>query len=164
MTGSVVCGKRGPNAAEAAAPAGAEVAAGALPGCGGGEAIIAMMATTSAALSSSLLRGGPARQLPTRSGYISASSGKREQHAGERLVPGAGKAAAARLAAAVALLAALAAASPAAAGDAAAGLELAGEDAALASAALWLAAARLAAWRSFLAMRLRSAESTLVEL
>ena len=69
------------------------------------------------------------------------SSGKREQHAGERRVPGAGKAAAARLAVAVALLAALAAASPAAAGDAAAGLELAGEDvlaaAAAAAAAFW---------------------------
>ena len=54
------------------------------------------MATASAALSSGLLRGGPARQLPTRSGYISVSSGKREQHAGERRVPGAGKAASAR--------------------------------------------------------------------
>jgi len=65
------------------------------------------------------------------------SSGKREQHAGERRVPGAGKTAAARLAA----FASRAAASPAAAGDAAAGLELAGEDAlaaaAAAAAAFW---------------------------
>ena len=64
------------------------------------------------------------------------SSRKREQHAGERRVPGAGKAAAARLAA----FASRAAASPAAAGDAAAGLELAGEDAlaaAAAAAAFW---------------------------
>ena len=62
------------------------------------------------------------------------SSGKREQHAGERRVPGAGKAAAARLAA----FASRAAASPAAAGDAAAGLEFAGENAlAAAAAAFW---------------------------
>ena len=138
------------------------------------------------------------------------SSGKREQHAGERRVPGAGKAASARLAAfasraaaALAIDAAWAAAAlaidaalisarlffpcvsrtlrrlpssslkdpmstpapgDAAARDAAAGLELAGDDAALASVALWLAAARLAAWRSFLAMRLRSADLLLMEV
>ena len=76
------------------------------------------------------------------------SSGKREQHAGERRVPGAGKAAAARLAAAFALDASEAAAALAI--DAAlisARLELAGEDA-LASSAFCLAAARLAALRS----------------
>ena len=71
------------------------------------------------------------------------SSGKREQHAGERRVPGAGKTAAARLAA----FASRAAASPAAAGDAAAGLELAGEDALAAAAA---AAAAFWARHSFL--------------
>ena len=38
-----------------------------------------------------------------RSAYISVHSGMREQHAGERRVPGAGKAAASRLAAAFAL-------------------------------------------------------------
>ena len=70
------------------------------------------------------------------------SSGKREQHAGERRVPGAGKAAAARLAAALALDASEAAAALAI--DAAlisARLELAGEDAlaaaAAAAAAFW---------------------------
>ena len=78
------------------------------------------------------------------------SSGKREQHAGERRVPGAGKTAAARLAA----FASRAAASPAAAGDAAAGLEIAGEDA-LASAAAAAAAFRAHRSLSYWALAVR---------